>query len=149
MSKLAVEKILADFSSAYGFQWSALRYFYASAADPEAGLGEFRTNETHLIPRAMMWIQGHLEDFRIFGTDFPTHDGTAVRDYIHVRDLARAHVLSLQLLLSGGRCGPLNLGSGQGYSVKEVLSEISRTAKSYVPIARSPPETRGSPRINC
>jgi len=87
-SKLMVERILADFRPAYGLRSTALRYFNACGADPDTEIGELRDPETHLIPRAMMALQGHIEDFAVFGTDFPTPDGTAVRDYIHVADAA-------------------------------------------------------------
>jgi UDP-glucose-4-epimerase GalE len=124
-SKLMVEHILADCGKAYGLRYAALRYFNACGADPEAEVGELRSPETHLIPRALMWIQGHLDDFKVFGNDYPTPDGTAIRDYIHVCDLAEAHVLALQKLLAGWGGGALNLGSGQGHSVREVLAAIS------------------------
>src|SRR5262249_6463918 len=125
-SKLMVERILEDYGRAYGLRWSALRYFNASGADFESEIGEFRIQETHLIPRAMMWIQGHIEDFRVFGTDYPTPDGTAIRDFIHVSDLAEAHIMALRQLLAGDPGGRFNLGSGSGHSVQQVLSEIAR-----------------------
>jgi len=133
MSKWIVERILADYSRAYGLGWSALRYFNACGADLDGELGELRAQESHLIPRAMMWLQGHLDHFEVFGTDYPTPDGTAVRDYIHVCDLADAHVLVLQRLLAGETGGVFNLGSGRGYSVKEVLSEIERITHRKLP----------------
>ena len=124
-SKLMFERVLADYALAYGLQSIALRYFNASGADPEIELGELRDPETHLIPRAMMAIQGHITDFAVFGTDYDTPDGTPIRDYIHVSDLAEAHVLALRRLMAGGPGGAFNLGTGQGYSVKEVLDAIS------------------------
>jgi UDP-glucose 4-epimerase/UDP-arabinose 4-epimerase len=124
-SKMMVERILADYARAYGLQSIALRYFNASGADPEGELGELRDPETHLIPRAMMAIQGHITDFAVFGTDYDTPDGTPIRDYIHVSDLADAHVLALRRLMAGGPGGAFNLGTGQGYSVKEVLDAVS------------------------
>lgn len=127
-SKLMVEQIMRDFRSAYGLNFIALRYFNASGADLDAEIGELRDPETHIIPRAMMALQGYLDDFQVFGTDFPTPDGTAVRDYIHVADLADAHVLALTSLLRGHEGGIFNLGAGRGYSVKEVLDEIARHA---------------------
>jgi UDP-glucose-4-epimerase GalE len=129
MSKLMVERILSDFERAYQLRWIALRYFNACGADPDGEIGELRGNETHLIPRAMMWLQGHVEEFRIHGTDYPTPDGTAVRDYIHVCDLAKGHILALRKLLTKNQSGLFNLGTGSGYSVKEVLDEISRATK--------------------
>jgi UDP-arabinose 4-epimerase len=125
-SKLMGERILSDYGKAYGLRWSALRYFNACGADLEAEIGELRARETHLIPRVMMWIQGHLESISVFGTDYPTSDGTAVRDYIHVCDLADAHILALQRLLGGKQGGAFNLGTGRGHSVKQVLTEIER-----------------------
>src|SRR6266404_3265061 len=93
-SKWMIERILADFRSAYGLGAFCLRYFNASGADVSGGIGELRDNETHLIPRAMMALQGHVADFAVFGDDCATPDGTAIRDYIHVTDLAAAHVLA-------------------------------------------------------
>lgn len=127
-SKLMVEQIMRDFRAAYGLNFIALRYFNASGADLDAEIGELRDPETHIIPRAMMALQGYLDDFQVFGTDFPTPDGTAVRDYVHVADLADAHVLALASLLRGGESGIFNLGAGKGHSVKEVLDEIARHA---------------------
>jgi UDP-arabinose 4-epimerase len=133
-SKLMVERILADYAASYGIRWSALRYFNACGADPDAEIGELRAHETHLIPRAIMWIQGHLTDFRVFGTNYPTPDGTAIRDYIHVCDLAQAHILSLRRLMVGEAFGVFNLGTGRGYSVKQVLAEITRVTSTDLPI---------------
>jgi UDP-arabinose 4-epimerase len=124
-SKLMCETILTDYVAAYQFERVALRYFNASGDDPDGDVGEDRDVETHLIPRAMMALQGYIDDFEVFGSDFPTHDGTAVRDYIHVSDLADAHILALRYLLNGGAGGGFNLGIGRGYSVKEVLNAIA------------------------
>lgn len=126
-SKLICEQILDDCRKANGLKAVTLRYFNASGADPEAEIGELRDQETHLIPRAMMALQGYIHDFEVFGSDFPTADGTAIRDYIHVCDLADAHVLALRHLLAGGHGGAFNLGISKGYSVAEVLAEIART----------------------
>lgn len=134
-SKLMVEQVLADCARAYGLHYAALRYFNACGADPDAEIGELRSPESHLIPRAMMWLQGHLDDFRVFGTDYPTPDGTAIRDYIHVCDLAEAHVLALRRLTDGWEGGALNLGTGRGASVREVLREISRAAGAVLDVA--------------
>jgi UDP-glucose 4-epimerase/UDP-arabinose 4-epimerase len=132
-SKLMVERILADFRPAYGLRSIALRYFNACGADPENEIGELREPETHLIPRAMMALQGHIADFAVFGTDFETPDGTAIRDYVHVADLADAHVAALCQLLSGASGGVFNLGTGRGYSVREVLQAIEREAGERLP----------------
>ena len=122
--------MLADYAAAYGIDYIALRYFNASGADADGELGEDREEEPHLIPRAMMHLLGRLPDFQVFGSDFPTPDGTAIRDYIHVDDLARAHVIALHRLLDGPPAARriFNLGSGRGYSVAEVLAEIARVS---------------------
>ncbi|PPD00683.1 MAG: UDP-glucose 4-epimerase GalE [Hyphomicrobium sp.] len=132
-SKLMVERILMDFAKAYDLKAIALRYFNAAGADPDLELGELRDPETHIIPRAMMALQGHLDDFSVFGEDFPTPDGTAIRDYIHVSDLAAAHVTAIGRLLGGGQGGVFNLGTGRGYSVKEVLDTIERATRQKLP----------------
>lgn len=123
-SKLVCEGILSDYAAAYRLRSVILRYFNASGADSDGEVGELRDPETHLIPRAIMALQGYIDDFQVFGNDFPTRDGTAVRDYIHVSDLAQAHVLAVQHLLGGHTGGTYNLGGGHGYSVGEVLREI-------------------------
>ncbi len=126
VTKLICEGMIADFAPAYGLNYTTLRYFNASGDDPDAETGEDRAIETHLIPRAMMALQGYVDDFQVFGSDFPTPDGTAIRDYIHVTDLATAHVQALHRLLDGARGGStFNLGVGQGYSVGEVLRMIA------------------------
>jgi UDP-glucose-4-epimerase GalE len=132
-SKWMIERVLIDYRSAYGLGSFALRYFNASGADADGGIGELRDPETHLIPRAMMALQGHVSDFAVFGDDYPTPDGTAVRDYIHVTDLAVAHVLALKLLLQGHRGGVCNLGTGQGFSVREILAAIAAATGRAVP----------------
>lgn len=137
-SKLMVERILADFRPAYGLRSTALRYFNACGADPDGEIGELRDPETHLIPRALMALQGHIDDFAVFGSDFPTPDGTAIRDYIHVADLADAHVLALDRLLSGDAGGVFNLGTGRGYSVKAVLDAIERETGEVLPGVAGP-----------
>ena len=100
-SKWMIERVLSDYRGAYGLGSFALRYFNASGADASGDIGELRDNETHLIPRAMMALQGHVPDFAVFGDDYDTPDGTAIRDYIHVTDLAAAHVLALQAVAAG------------------------------------------------
>ena len=132
-SKWMVERILTDYRGAYGLESFALRYFNASGADASGGIGELRDNETHLIPRAMMALQGHVRDFAVFGDDYDTPDGTAIRDYIHVTDLAEAHVLALKLLLQGHCGGAFNLGTGAGFSVREILSAIAAETGRAVP----------------
>jgi UDP-glucose-4-epimerase GalE len=124
-SKLMIERVLSDYTRAYGIRSIALRYFNAAGADPDGEVGELRDPETHLIPRAMMAIQGYLSDFAVFGCNYPTPDGTAIRDYIHVVDLAEAHLAALRRLQDGKPGGAYNLGTGQGYSVKQVLKAIT------------------------
>jgi len=132
-SKWMIERVLADYRAAYGFGSFALRYFNAAGADPAGGIGEQRDVETHLIPRAMMALQGHVPDFAVFGDDYDTPDGTAIRDYIHVTDLAAAHVLALKLLLEGHSGGAFNLGTGNGFSVREILAAIAAETGREVP----------------
>jgi UDP-glucose-4-epimerase GalE len=132
-SKWMIERVLADYRGAYGLGSFALRYFNAGGADPSGDIGEMREVETHLIPRAMMALQGHVPDFAVFGDDYPSPDGTAIRDYIHVTDLAAAHVLALTLLLGGHAGGVLNLGTGKGFSVREILAAIANETGREVP----------------
>ena len=132
-SKWMIERILADYRGAHGLGSFALRYFNASGADAAGGIGELRDPETHLIPRAMMALQGHVPDFAVFGDDYDTPDGTAIRDYIHVTDLAAAHVLALQLLMQGHSGGVFNLGTGAGFSVREILAAIAAETGRAVP----------------
>jgi UDP-glucose-4-epimerase GalE len=140
-SKWMIERVLSDYRDAYGFGSFALRYFNASGADASGDIGELRDNETHLIPRAMMALQGHVPDFAVFGDDYDTPDGTAIRDYIHVTDLAAAHVLALQLLLQGHRGGAFNLGTGTGFSVREILRAIEAETGRAVPHVVKPRRT--------
>jgi UDP-glucose 4-epimerase len=133
MSKWMIERILSDYRKAYGLNSFCLRYFNASGADISADIGELRENETHLIPRAMMALQGHISDFAIFGDDYDTPDGTAIRDYIHVTDLAAAHVAALNLLEQNHPGGAFNLGTGMGFSVRAILSAIIAETGHDVP----------------
>jgi UDP-glucose 4-epimerase len=137
-SKWMIERILADYRAAYGFGAFCLRYFNASGADPAGDIGEWRANETHLIPRAMMALQGHIDDFAIYGDDYDTPDKTAIRDYIHVSDLAAAHVAALKLLQEGHSGGSFNLGTGSGFSVRDILATIKRVTGRDVPHAVKP-----------
>ncbi|MDR2743701.1 MAG: UDP-glucose 4-epimerase GalE [Desulfovibrio sp.] len=120
-SKLMVETALADYAAAYGLRHVNLRYFNAAGADVLARIGEDHNPETHLIPLALDAAAGRRPHVGIFGTDYDTPDGTCVRDYIHVDDLARAHLLALEYLFDGGESGSFNLGNGHGYSVKQVI----------------------------
>lgn len=120
-TKLIVEHILRDYSNAYGFKYVSLRYFNACGADLETEVGEWPGSSSNLIPLVLDAAIGRREDIKVFGTDYPTPDGTCVRDYIHVTDLATAHVLALKYLDNGGESQCLNLGNGRGFSVKEVV----------------------------
>ncbi len=132
-SKAMVEQILADCYQAYGLPFVSLRYFNAAGADPEARIGEAHHPETHLIPLLLQVALGKREKFFLYGADYPTPDGTCIRDFIHVEDLARVHVLALEYLLSGGEPLILNCGYGKGFSVKEVLEEAERVCKRPIP----------------
>ena len=123
-SKLAFEHVLEAYSNAYGLRFVSLRYFNAAGADESGEVGELHNPETHLIPRILEGAAGVRDGVEIFGTDYRTADGTCVRDYIHVNDLADAHVLALEYLLNGGESTASNLGSGAGYSVLNVVSAV-------------------------
>jgi len=132
-SKLAVEKMLHWYSQAYDLRYAALRYFNAAGADPDAEIGEDHDPETHLIPLAIDAARGARDALQIFGTDYPTPDGTAIRDYIHVVDLAEAHLRALDRLRAGDRALRLNLGTGHGQSVRAVIAAVGRVAGRPVP----------------
>ena len=123
LTKYFVEKILQDYDRAYGLKFISLRYFNAAGADPEGNLGEMHEPETHLLPNLLLFLLGEKENFDLFGVDFPTSDGTAVRDYIHVTDLAKAHVLALNKLLTSSQSEFINLGTNKGYSVLEIIKK--------------------------
>lgn len=133
MSKWMIEQVLADYRRAYALNSFSLRYFNACGADVSGSIGELRNPETHLIPRALMALQGHVSDFAVFGDDYETPDGTAVRDYIHVADLAAAHIVALKLLLAGNAGAALNLGTGHGYSVRQILDAVEAETGRAVP----------------
>lgn len=132
-TKLIGERLLRWFGEGHGVRSVALRYFNASGADPDGELGEEHDPETHLIPAAMFAAMGKRDPLELYGTDYPTPDGTAIRDYIHVADLASAHVKAVQYLIGGGGSTALNLGSGRGYSVREVLAMIEQVSGKLVP----------------
>ena len=125
-TKLMVERILRDYDRAYGLKSVSLRYFNAAGADPGGEMGEMHDPETHLIPNVLLSLLGKTSPLGVFGNDFPTPDGTAVRDYIHVTDLAGAHVLAVKALLAGGPSDAINLGTNAGFSVLEVIREAER-----------------------
>jgi UDP-glucose 4-epimerase len=125
-TKLAIERMLAECGNAYGLQSVTLRYFNAAGADPQAGLGERHDPETHLIPLVLQAAAGRKPSISVYGNDYPTRDGTCVRDYIHVADLCVAHLRALEWLDRGGRCERFNLGNGDGATVLEVIEAARR-----------------------
>jgi UDP-glucose-4-epimerase GalE len=132
-SKLFIERVLRWYADAYSLNWMALRYFNAAGADSDGEIGEYHDPETHLIPLVIQSAMGCRPEVEIYGIDHPTHDGTPIRDYIHVTDLAKAHVLSLEYLKNGGKSGALNLGTGIGHSVMEVISAVKRISGLSTP----------------
>jgi UDP-glucose 4-epimerase len=133
-SKIAVEKMLHDCDSAYGLKYISLRYFNASGADESGKIGEKHFRETHLIPLVLKVALGISENIRIYGTDYPTPDGTCIRDYIHVSDLTQAHLLALQALLSDKESAVYNLGNNHGYSVREVIDLAKKVTGKPIPV---------------
>ncbi len=133
-TKWMVERILADFDAAYGLKSVAFRYFNASGADPDGLLGEDHHPETHLIPLVLLTALGKQDSIAILGTDYPTPDGTCIRDYIHVADLAQAHVLGLKYLLQGGNSNMFNLGNGNGFSVRDVIETAQQVTGRKIPV---------------
>jgi len=133
-TKLAVERMLRWYGQAHGLRYAALRYFNAAGADPDGAVGEDHDPETHLIPLAIAAAHGRGGPLSIFGTDYPTPDGTAVRDYIHVLDLAEAHLLALAKLAEGTTSLHLNLGTGRGSSVREVITSVAKATGRAVPV---------------
>jgi UDP-glucose 4-epimerase len=133
MTKSMVERVLQDYDRAYGLRFVSLRYFNASGADPDGRLGEMHDPETHLIPNILLSILGKKPALGVFGTDFPTPDGSAVRDYIHVTDLAAAHVLAVRSLLEDKPSEFINLGTSMGYSVLDVIRAAERVTGKPVP----------------
>lgn len=125
-SKWMVEQVLEDYDRAYGMKSVCLRYFNAAGADPDGELGERHDPETHLIPLLLQVASGRREHISVFGTDYPTPDGTCIRDYIHVTDLCDAHLLALDYLVRNNRSERFNLGNGNGYSVNEVISAVEK-----------------------
>lgn len=137
-TKFMVERILEDYGRAYNLRYISLRYFNAAGADPDGQLGEMHEPETHLIPCLLLYWLGKKSDFQVFGNDFPPPDGTAIRDYIHVTDLARAHLLALEKLFSGGESQSLNLGSSRGYSVLEVIKTVEKVIGEKIKVKFGP-----------
>ena len=145
-TKLIIEGMLADFAMAYGFSYVALRYFNAAGALPEGGVGEDHSPESHLIPLILKTALGQRAAISMYGTDYPTADGTCVRDYIHVTDLASAHVLAIEHLLAGGEPRTYNLGSQNGFSVREVVAEAKRITGVDFPVVEAPRRS-GDPAV--
>ncbi|HBE80878.1 MAG TPA: UDP-glucose 4-epimerase GalE [Firmicutes bacterium] len=145
-SKLTFEGILKFYDRAYGMKYIALRYFNAAGADPEAAIGEDHQPESHLIPIVLQTAQGLRPHIEIFGTDYPTSDGTCVRDYIHVNDLAQAHILALEALAKGADSTIYNLGNGQGYSNRQVI-EVAKKVSGKVISVKEGPRRPGDPAV--
>ena len=143
-SKLAIEKMLRWYGHAHELKWIALRYFNAAGCDPEGDIGECHPEETHLIPLAIQAALESTRPLKIFGTDYPTPDGTAIRDFLHVSDIAHAHVLALDYLYLGGESRAFNLGTGSGHSVREVLDMVSQVT-GRVPVTQEAPRRTGDP----
>ena len=137
MSKLMVEKILTD-CEVWGLRSACLRYFNASGCSSDGKIGEDHNPETHLIPRVMMAVNGEIDHLEVFGTDYETPDGTCIRDYIHVEDLADAHARALDHLTTGGASVRCNLGTGVGVSVKEIISAVEEITGKTVPVKYGP-----------
>lgn len=145
-TKLMIERVLADYAHAYGFAYAALRYFNAAGASPDGDLGEDHDPETHLIPLVLQAALGQRKEITVFGNDYPTPDGTCIRDYIHVDDLAEAHLAALELL----KPGPgllLNLGTGQGQSVMQVIESCRRVSGREIPVVLGPRRPGDAPTL--
>lgn len=132
-SKLMIERVLEDYTRSYGLSATALRYFNAAGADPDGELGEEHDPETHLIPLVLQAAAGRRRCITVFGDDYDTPDGTCIRDYVHVSDLADAHVIALHALPQEARFSAYNLGTGRGYSVREVISTASEVTQVRIP----------------
>lgn len=149
-TKLMVERILQDFDVAYGLKSVIFRYFNAAGADPDGAIGEDHHPETHLIPLILLTALGKRDAITVYGSDYPTDDGTCIRDYIHVTDLAEAHVLGLQYLLDGNKSEIFNLGNGNGFSVKQVIDTARQVTGQTINVlmgdrrAGDPPALVGS-----
>jgi UDP-glucose-4-epimerase GalE len=145
-TKVVCERMMDDFECSYGLRSVRLRYFNAAGADPTGEIGECHEPETHLIPLILDTASGLRSAVQIFGTDYPTPDGTAIRDYVHVSDLARGHVLALQYLLDGGETIAVNLASGRGASVREVIESACAVTGAKIDV-RTGPRRAGDPPV--
>ena len=146
-SKFMLERVLKDCGTAWGLQSVFLRYFNASGCDLEGDVGEDHSPETHLIPRVLMAATGEIERITVFGTDYPTPDGTCIRDYIHVQDLAKAHALALDHLRDGGDTTAVNLGTGRGVSVKEIIAIAEAVTGRTIPVSYGPRRAGDPPEL--
>lgn len=146
-SKRAIENMLRDFDAAHGLRSVVFRYFNVAGADPDGEIGEFHHPETHLIPIALQVAAGERAAIQIFGSDYPTPDGTCVRDYVHVCDIVDAHLLGLKWLENGGMSRAFCLGSGSGYSVREVIEEARRITGRKVPVEIAPRRSGDAVRL--
>lgn len=133
-TKLMIEKVMEDYNTAYGLNYIALRYFNAAGADAQGELGESHDPETHLIPLVLKAIKGEIPQIKVFGTDYYTADGTCIRDYIHVEDLAQAHMLAVEKLFKDKKSDFINLGTGLGTSVKEIIKAAEEVTGKKVPL---------------
>lgn len=146
-SKLMVETVLRDLQRAHGLSSAVLRYFNAAGTDPDGELGEDHAPETHLIPRALAAAFGHAPELTVFGKDYPTPDGSGVRDYVHVNDLGDAHIQAMEKILAGGGFQDFNLGTEQGSSVLEVMASVKRVTGKEVPHAIGPRRAGDPPKL--
>lgn len=146
-SKWMLERVLRDCDQAWGLRSVFLRYFNASGCDPEGNIGEDHDPETHLIPRILMAATGEIDQITVFGTDYPTPDGTCIRDYIHVCDLASAHAKALDYLRAGGETTPVNLGTGRGFSVKEIIETAEAVTGKSIPVGYGPRRAGDPPEL--
>lgn len=146
-SKRMMEQVLADYGTAFGLRSVSLRYFNAAGADPDAEVGERHQPETHLIPLILAAAAGRRPSIKVFGTDYPTPDGTCLRDYIHVTDLADAHVRALDHLADGAATDVFNLGNGNGFSVREIIDVARDVTGLDVPVEDAPRRAGDSPAL--
>jgi UDP-glucose-4-epimerase GalE len=146
-SKWMLERVLKDCDVAWGLKSVFLRYFNASGSDPDGEIGEDHDPETHLIPRVLMAATGEIGSLTVFGTDYPTPDGTCIRDYVHVNDLASAHALALGYLRGGGDSTAVNLGTGRGFSVKEIISTAEKVTGRAIPVTYGPRRAGDPPEL--
>jgi len=146
-TKLMIENVFKDYGTAYGLKYVVFRYFNACGADKDSEAGEWHTPESHLIPNILKMATGEKESFNLFGTDFPTPDGTCVRDYIHVEDIAEAHLLGVKHLLDGGEGKFFNLGSGKGYSNREVIEAVKKVTGIEIKVVEGPRREGDAPKL--